>query len=146
MSPQVWVAFAALMVTVLTVSGTGLWVLFSKLESNRASLEETFDIHKEALDGEIEAIRIAAYTEYKELRREMAEGIQRAYLEFGEAPRALREKVAQVELFIRDNYLLKRDYERSQDQISNALKDFEKHLEEKLGHFEKKLDRIIEAR
>lgn len=146
MSPQVWVAFAALMVTVLVVSGTGLWVLFSKLESNRTSLEQALLRNKDDLDNEIEAIRAAAYAEYKELRREMSDGIQRAYLEFGEAPKALREKMTQLELFMRDTYLPKRDYERAQDQIAEALKDFEKHLETRLGSFEKKLDKIADNR
>lgn len=141
---QVWVAFAALMVTLFVVSGTGLWALFSKMEKNRISLERVISDHKANLDAEVEALRTAAFLEYKELRREMTDAIQKAYLDFGEAPRALREKISQVELFMRDTYLPTRLYERAQDQVTKALEDLEEHLETRLVGFEKKLDKMIE--
>lgn len=45
---------------------------------------------------------MSAYEEYKTLRHEMHEGASMSYREFGESVAAIREKVTQVELWIRD--------------------------------------------
>ena len=141
-----WVAFAALMFTILTVSGGGIWALFSKLEANRIALENTLSDHKENLDNEIEIIRTAAFAEYKELRHEMNDGWAKAYLEFGEGPKAMREKITQVELFMRDTYLPISRFEREQDQVMEFLKNLQTHIESRMAAFEKKLDRVLQPR
>src|SRR5258708_4305368 len=102
------------MVTIMTVSGGGLWALFSKLETNRVSAQTDLALlrdsigqelksYKTAFDGELEEIRSSAYLEYKQLRDEYQAKLDKAYRELGEAPKALREKIGEVELWMRDH-------------------------------------------
>ena len=135
MAESSWIAFAALMVTIMTVSGGGLWALFAKMNSIKAST-----------DTEVEAIRMAAYLEYKELRREMNDGWSKAYLEFGEAPKALREKINEVELFMRDQYVTQKTYARDQDQILAMFKALNETLDRRFTSLEKKFDEWIKDR
>lgn len=127
-----WVAFAGLLFTILTVSGGGLWALMSKMNTI-----------KESNDREVETIRLAAFLEYKELRREMNEGWGKAYLEFGEAPKAIREKLSQVELFMRDTYVPLKLYERGQDQVLEAIKALATQSEKRFESLDKKIDNFV---
>lgn len=145
-SGSAWIAFAALMVTILTVSGGGLWALFSRMDTNKNISMRQVEQVKQSFDTELEVIRLAAYTEYKELRREMNDGWGKAYLEFGEAPKALREKISQVELFMRDTYVPFKIYERGQDQVLETIRAFASQSEKKFDMIEKKLDKLAERK
>lgn len=91
MAAEVWVALFTLVFTILTSAVGSVVVILNRISDN-----------KEQLDTELTAIRIAAYEEYKILRREMQDGSQRSSVEFGESIKAIREKVTQVEIWFRD--------------------------------------------
>src|SRR6267154_5234841 len=98
MGAQEWIAFGALCVAIIgAFLGIG-----SRQTDNRNQILSRIEANREELNDELSAIRIAAYEEYKILRREMAEAHGTAYREFGETVLAIREKVTQVELWIRD--------------------------------------------
>lgn len=138
----VWIAFGALLFTIFTVSGGGLWALFSRMETHKAFFSQKIDELELEHKTEIDSVRMAAFAEYKELRREMNEGWGKAYLEFGEAPKALREKITQVELFMRDTYVPLKLYERGQDQVLEAIRMLSAQTEKKLDSLEKKIDTL----
>jgi len=69
---------------------------------NRNQVLNKIDKNKEELKEELTAMRDAAYEEYTTLRREMSDTMSAAYREFGETVYGIREKVTQVELWIRD--------------------------------------------
>jgi hypothetical protein len=69
---------------------------------NRNQVLSKIDENNKELKKELSAIRAAAYEEYTTLRKEMAESTSIAYREFGETVYGIREKVTQVELWVRD--------------------------------------------
>ena len=74
----------------------------SRQTDNRNQILNRIEKNKEELNEELAAIRISAYEEYKILRKEMVDATTMAYREFGETVFGIREKVTQVELWIRD--------------------------------------------
>ena len=69
---------------------------------NRNQVLNKIDENNKELKKELSAIRAAAYEEYTTLRKEMAESTSIAYREFGETVYGIRQKVTEVELWIRD--------------------------------------------
>lgn len=98
MSSEFWIAGAGLIFSIFVSAGGVIW----KLAENKAAILEKLDDHKEQIDEELTAIRLSAYEEYKTLRKEIADGSALARREFGETVNAIREKVAQIELWTRD--------------------------------------------
>jgi hypothetical protein len=98
MGAQEWIAFGGLCVAIIgCFLGIG-----SRQTENRNQILNRIEQNKEELNDELAAIRISAYEEYKILRKEMSDSTTVAYREFGETIFAIREKVTQVELWIRD--------------------------------------------
>jgi len=93
-----WIAFGALCVAI----AAAFLGIMSRQTDNRNQILDRIEKNKEELNDELSAIRIAAYEEYKILRKEMSDTATVAYREFGETVYAIREKVTQVELWIRD--------------------------------------------
>ena len=98
MGIQEWIAFGALCVAII---GCFLGIM-SRQTDNRNQILSRIEQNKEELNDELSAIRISAYEEYKILRKEMSDTATVAYREFGETVYGIREKVTQVELWIRD--------------------------------------------
>jgi hypothetical protein len=98
MGAQEWIAFGALCVAIIgCFLGIG-----SRQTENRNQILNRIEQNKEELNDELSAIRLAAYEEYKNLRQEIHDTTSASYREFGETVYAIREKVNQVELWIRD--------------------------------------------
>ncbi len=146
-----WIAFAALLFTIFTVAGGGLWALFSRLESNRISaqadigllresIHKEFKAYKNTFDGELEEIRSSAYLEYKVLRDEYQAKIDKAYRELGEAPKALREKIGEVEMWMRDQLLPRKEYERDQARLTTLIGGLADAAIKRLDSIERKMD------
>lgn len=93
-----WIAFGGLCVAII---GT-LSLMMSRQTANRDQILNRIETNKEELNKELVAIRTAAYEEYTTLRKEISESISLAYREFGETVYGIREKVTQVELWVRD--------------------------------------------
>lgn len=138
-----WVAFAALILTVLSTVGGTAWFLSWKVSSVKTYLVEQLVFSRREVEADIDKIRDLHDRSGTELRRDMQSQFERAYRELGEAPLALREHVRTVELFIRDNYLLRKDYERDQDRLLQAFDNFSKAVEKRLDASEMRLEKII---
>jgi hypothetical protein len=95
---QEWIAFGALVTAII---GAFLGIA-SRQTDNRNQILDRIEKNKEELNDELSAIRIAAYEEYKILRKEMSDTANVAYREFGETVLGIRQKVTEVELWIRD--------------------------------------------
>jgi hypothetical protein len=98
MGIQEWIAFGALCVAII---GCFLGIM-SRQTDNRNQILNKIQENKEELAGELAAIRLSALEEYKILRKELTDTMLAAYREFGETVYGIREKVTQVELWIRD--------------------------------------------
>ena len=98
MGAQEWIAFGALCTAII-----GCFVgIMSRQTDNRNQILNRIEKNKEELNEELAAIRISAFEEYKILRKELTDTMSAAYREFGETVYGIREKVTQVELWIRD--------------------------------------------
>jgi hypothetical protein len=95
---QEWIAFGALCIAIM---GALLGIAYRQTD-NRNQVLSKIDKNKEELKQELSAIRAAAYEEYTTLRREMSDTMSAAYREFGETVYGIRQKVTEVELWIRD--------------------------------------------
>ena len=98
MGAQEWIAFGALCIAII---GCFLGIM-SRQTDNRNQILNRIEKNKEELADELAAIRISAFEEYKILRKELTDTMSAAYREFGETVYGIREKVTQVELWIRD--------------------------------------------
>lgn len=85
---------------IFVAAGGIIW----RLAENKAAILDRLDEHKEQIDDELTAIRTAAFTEYQILRKEMVDSSAIARKEFGDTIHAIREKVVQVELWVRDEF------------------------------------------
>jgi len=95
---QEWIAFSGLCVAIITT----LSVMMSRQTDNRNQILSRIEKNNKELKEELADSRTAAYEEYTTLRREMSDTMSAAYREFGETVYGIREKVTQVELWIRD--------------------------------------------
>lgn len=98
MGVQEWVALGGLILALFTAAGG----IVLKLVDNKNAILEKISENKEALDAELLGIRMAAFKEYEILRREINDTSATSYRDFGESLAAIREKVTQIELWIRD--------------------------------------------
>lgn len=124
-----WIAGAGLIAVLFMCTGGVIW----RLAENKVAILDRLDEHKEQIDDELTAIRISAYKEYQILRKEMVDTATVARREFGDSLIALREKVNQVELFIRDQL---RDTRHS---LQGAIDMRHQMLEDKLEKTEERL-------
>ena len=93
-----WIAFGALCTAIMGAFAG----MMSRQTDNRNQILNRIEKNQRELNEELSAIRIAAYEEYKILRKEMVDAANVASREFGETVYGIREKVTQVELWIRD--------------------------------------------
>lgn len=98
MQPSEWIALAALIFTIFSAAAGVVW----RASENKNQILHELNKNKDDLEAELVAIRMAAFEEYKILRKEMNEASSLSYREFGESLRAIREKVNEIELWIRD--------------------------------------------
>lgn len=138
MAAEVWIAGAGLLVTIFIAAGSVIW----KLSENKGEILRAIAKQKDDFDAELTAIRQAAFIEYKDLRREVDDKIEKVYREVGEAPKALREHVTQMELWMRDNLLPRKEYERDQDQVLASVKTLSDTIDRRLNTVDKKLDEL----
>jgi hypothetical protein len=98
LGPSEWLAGAGLLLTIMLTGGGVIW----KVGEIQRTILTRMAGNKEELDNDLNLLRMAAYEEYKILRREMQEASSMAYREFGKTAEGLREKLADVELWTRD--------------------------------------------
>lgn len=134
-----WIAFAALMLTIIVTAGG----VVAKVGSIKTYLVEQLIFSRREIDTELDNLRGHFEKADADLRRNMQSQFEKAYRELGEAPAALREHVRSVELFIRDNYLLRKDYERDQDRLLLAFDSLSKAVEKRLDASELRIEKLI---
>ena len=140
MEPSAWIAFAALMVTVFAVSGGGLWALFSKLDTTKVLLGKMVTETRSAVETQHKGLELKVEQAFATLSREV-EALERRS---AEPILALREKVTQIELYVRDTFVSKREYEKDHAQLLLALKDIQEAIEKRLDAYEERVEKAIE--
>lgn len=118
---------------------TGIVTMVWKLAENKLQILAKMAEDKESLDHELLAIRMAAFEEYKILRRENNDAADGARRDFGESLHAIREKMTQIEIWIRD------ELSKTRHTLTGSM-DMRHHMvDEKLEAIDARL-RIVEIR
>lgn len=141
MEPSAWIAFAALMLTILTVSGGGLWALFSKIETNRASHAKLVADTQKLQDSKLSELAKHHERDMEGVRRDLESVERRA----AEPLFAIREKVAGVELYIRDYFVSKREYEKDYAQLLLAIRQMQEAIEKRLDSYEDRVEKALQG-
>jgi len=84
--------------------------------------------------------------EIKELRQEVRDRQDEGYHQMGEGLAALREKVTQTELWNRDTFVQKQDFQLALENVMRNLSEFRKDSKAELALINEKLDRNFQAR
>lgn len=103
----------------------------AKIES---SIREAVAQERKEIDAELISIR-----------RELVDQSSQSRREFGELGHALREKIREVELHIRDNFVRKETFTEVMRNTSDQLKNMGDRVETRLMRIETKFDRRGEA-
>lgn len=127
MTTEAWIAFGSLLFVIASGGATVIW----KLASNKAEIIDRINNSKSSIYKEVDKLAADWKRELEVVAREAAEPIF-----------AIREKVGQVELYIRDTYITKREYEKDHAQLLIVLRDMQEALEKRLDAHE---DRVKEA-
>lgn len=113
------VSSAALVVTILLQVWGGSWKLAGKLSDMESGLRKAI----------------------KESRDEVEERQDRATHDFGETVSAIREKVREVELYVRDKYIEKNDFILQMQRHNELIQLNFANLAARLERMEKKMDK-----
>jgi hypothetical protein len=113
------VSAAALAVTILLQVWGGSWKLSGKLSDMETGLRKAI----------------------KESRDEIEERQDRATHDFGETISAIREKVREVELYVRDKYIEKNDFIIQMQRHNELIQLNFQNIAARLDRMEKKMDK-----
>lgn len=108
------IAIATLMVTTISIIVAGVW----KLTTVRDELKDAITGNRLELEKKMD-------DEMEEIRRQ-----------FGETITALREKLTQIELYIRDNYVSKNSFNTVLDRILVEMKSISEKVESRFLRME----------
>lgn len=111
-------------IVVLSIGGT--W----KLSRVEASIRQSVSDHRKEIDTEIMGVRKDFSDDLTVMRRE-----------FGETGAAIRAKINEVELFMRDEFVRKRSFEAVLNEVRGDIKGMGDKLEARLLRMEGKIDR-----
>lgn len=146
METHTWIAFAALLFTIATTGGGIVW----KVAANKTEIVDRIMMSKSSTDLEIDGVHKRIDQTIENLRRDLEASERRG----AEPVFAIREKVANVELFLRDHYVSKREYEKDHTQLLLALREMQDHLtmgqdrmrqeiEKRLDAYEERVERAM---
>lgn len=88
----------------------------------------------------ISRIKDAVRDEIEQHRKEFDDDLGTIRREFGETGHALREKITEVELWGRDNFVKKDSFVSVTDRISREVKEFADRIDKRLERMEGKID------
>lgn len=73
-------------------------------------------------------------------RKEIDKDLEKQSREFGETAAALRQKVTEVELYMRDNFVRRDGFYKVRDELSQDIKHLGEQLHARLERMEAKID------
>lgn len=109
-----WITFAGFILQAVVYLVVGIW----KLSQIKSEILAAIAVHRKEYDDEFARVR----------------------REFGEVGQAIREKITQVELFCRDNYVRRDSFYKVNDDTQASIKELGKELRERLERMEEKID------
>jgi hypothetical protein len=96
---------------------------------------------RETVGKSLEQHREAVRASMDVHRKDFEEGLAMVRREFGETGSALRQKINEVELWSRDNFVKHDTFGEVTDRISREVKDFADRIDKRLERMEGKIDK-----
>lgn len=121
-----WIAFGSLLFVIASGGGGVIWRLGT--------------VRTEIL-GQIGKGKLDAVKQIADVKKELEEKLDRAYMDFGDAPLALREKLSILELHVEREFVSKREYDKDQAQLMEFLKGLRESVEKRLDKIDEKLEK-----
>lgn len=132
----VWVAAGAFAVNI-AVMLVGGGIAYARQEARMQAL--VAEVEK-ALEKKIDNMIAEQSKASAQVQKEANEGIKIAIREFGETATAIRQKITEVELFMRDNYIKRDSFYHGISELANNVKNLGDSLDGRLIRMENKID------
>lgn len=130
-----WIAFGGLLVVIASGGSGVIW----KLGQNKTEIIDRIAKTRDGYTAALALMRQDFDREIDVLRREIEASERRG----AEPIHAMREKVSTVELYIRDHYVSKREYERDHAQLLLALRSMQEAIEKRLDAYEERIEKVV---
>lgn len=134
METAVWavlIAALALVVNIFIGVRNGQWGLPDRLSQMEARLMKAVAGNKDALDEEVDKIVSKLDQRDGTIRRE-----------FGETVRAMQQKISDLEKYVRDTFVPKKDFFQATADIKDALKERSTTSDKRFDRIEDKIDKL----
>src|SRR6476646_10436541 len=123
-----WVALATYFTTVIA----GVWTFAWRLSGIKASM-----------DQQIAVLERASIERDSALRREMVEAIDEATRSMGEGMAAIRQKTTDGELWSRDNFVRRTDFQNAFNSFERSIEALRTEMNAGYLRLDGKLDRLL---
>lgn len=134
----VWVAAGSFILAVVVQIVIAVWIL----RGMESSLISRIQLAKEEVERQIQQVKenasaaLVAAIQARNLEMDIIKNAS------GEIGHSLREKIAQVELFMRDEFLRIKDFEMHINLIRDQLNAYNARMDTRFDRFESKLDEL----
>lgn len=136
-------AVVSVAVTILTLSITGIW----KLTRSEAALQKSILTSKhevtQQINTEVTSIRQGINSEVANIRQEVREEHDEFMHSIGESLSAIRQKATDVEIWNRDNFVRRTDFQNVVDGLTRSMEGLRVSVEGSLKEMNAKLDRFL---
>src|ERR1700729_911640 len=144
-----WAEIAAVIVATAAALGTlGSRILYSilgeKINAKSEELHRKIDAQRTELHTKVDAQRVELLQALSEGQAEMSREILEEGRNFGESLAAIRTHIGQVELYIRDNFVRRDEFQTAMVQLSRSLDSMRTGLDDKLERIRTAVETKIE--
>jgi septal ring factor EnvC (AmiA/AmiB activator) len=123
----VWLWFAGLLLQSVAFGVLGTWWVSTLI----AAIRDEIAHERKEVDQSI-----------ADVENELRDRQERSERLIGETVAAVRQKIHEVEVFIRDTYVRRDSFLKTSEEVRESLKDFGDRIEKRIDIMDKKLDRL----
>jgi N12 class adenine-specific DNA methylase len=124
---EVWLGVAGFVLNVIVLAIAGTWAL----SRHGRTIENAIHRSRQETDGEIDKLRMELRTEHDDFLRR-----------FGDSLNAIRQKVNEVELWARDEFVRRDDFYRILDGINKSIVALGDKIDARTDRLEGKIEQL----
>jgi hypothetical protein len=124
---EVWLGVAGFVLNVIVLAIAGTWAL----SRHGRAIENAIFKSRQETDGEIDKLRMELRTEHDDFLRR-----------FGDSLAAIRQKVNEVELWARDEFVRRDDFYRILDGINKSIAALGDKIDARTDRLESKIEQL----
>lgn len=127
---EVWLGVAGFVLNVVVLAIGGTWALSRQART----IEGAIFANRQQTDGEFEKLRHELHLEHDDFLRR-----------FGDSLAAIRQKVSEVELWARDEFVRRDDFYRILDGINKSIAALGEKIDARTDRLETKIEQLRSA-